>query len=115
MILRAATFDKEQLRELLRCSILVAGEELAVAFVAAGVETSVGNGVLHRAAGLVGVRAVGKFTAAHVWPQVAHPAADFFRHHVPKLKLSDAGCVDHVAAGRERNQFRGGRRVPAFL
>ena len=95
--------------------IIVAREQVAVAFVAARVEAAVGHGVFHGAAGFVRVRAVGKFAAAYIGPQIAHPAANLFRHHVPKLKLPNARRVDDITAGRQRNQFGGRGRVPTFL
>src|SRR5688572_25213693 len=63
----------------------VAGTNLHVTFIAAGVDPAVGDCVLDRTVVLVRVGAVGKAAAAHVWPQVAVEAGDLFGNDVPEL------------------------------
>ena len=93
----------------------LAGSEREIAFVASGVEPSVGDGVFNGARGLDVMRAVGEFTQIFVRPEIAVISEHLFRLDVPEHELADAGRVDDVAAERELEEPRGRRRVPAFL
>jgi hypothetical protein len=84
------------------CRLLIAGLDLRVALVAARVDPAVGQCIIHRARYVVFVRAVGKAESAHLRPQVAKVAGDFFGNHVLQLELTDAGRIDHEAADRQR-------------
>src|SRR5436305_9987801 len=96
-------------------SSFVSASQVAVALVPPRVEATVGDGVLHRAVGLVCVRTVWKATTTHIWPDISIVASYFLRHDVPKLKLANARRIDNEAADPQRNQSGHGRRVLPFL
>ncbi len=93
----------------------VARADLHVAFVAPGVDPAIGHGIFHCTMVFVRVGAIGKAAAAYVGSQFAEVTGDFFRDHVPKLKLANAGRVDDVAAERQRDELGGCGRVAPLL
>src|SRR3954465_10627125 len=79
-------------------------QQMAIALIPPHVEQVVGHGVFHAAGGFVRVRAVGEAAAIDEGADVAEEAGDFSGDYVPKLKLTDARRIDHVAALRQAKQ-----------
>jgi hypothetical protein len=101
-------------RPLRFCCIFL--KQQAITFISPGIEPAIGHGVFHGAVRFVTVRAIGEFALVDKRPQIAEEAGDLGGDDVPKLKLPNAGRVDHIAVARgQPNESRGRGGVLALL
>ena len=83
--------------------------------VATRVESGVRDGVFHGALLFVNVRAIGVAAQVDVGADVAEETRDLDWDHVPQLELANARRIDDKPSQAERDQARGGGRVPSLL